>query len=81
MAGLSEPFALFQNLRACRTSGKMFSRHYHLSAKFLGYFMDSTATNKVVIQVLQDEDPAKNVIPCASHALSLVLKHPSKHFK
>jgi hypothetical protein len=51
------------------------------SATFLGYVMDSTATNKAAMQVLQDEDPATIVIPCAAHALSLVLKHTAKHFK
>jgi hypothetical protein len=51
------------------------------SATFLGYIMDSTATNKAAMQVLQDEDPATIVIPCAAHALSLVLKHTAKHCK
>ena len=49
-------------------------------AQFVGYVMDSTATNRKAMQMLQDDDPAICVIPCASHALSLVIKHAAKYF-
>jgi hypothetical protein len=50
-------------------------------AQFVGYIMDSTATNRKSMRMLQTDDPAICVLPCASHALSLVIKHTAKYFQ
>jgi hypothetical protein len=39
------------------------------SASFVGYIMDSTATNRKAMQMLQKYHPRICVIPWASHAL------------
>lgn len=62
-----------QNIRAeCET---MFT-----DATFTGYIMDSTATNRGAMKKLQEDDPSIVVLPCISHALSLVVKHAYKFF-
>ena len=48
-------------------------------AQFVGYVMDSTATNRKAMQMMQANDKAISVLPCASHALSLVIKHAAKY--
>jgi hypothetical protein len=50
------------------------------NATFLGYVMDSMATNVAAMQVLQEEDPSVVVLPCAAHALSNLIKHAAKFF-
>jgi Protein of unknown function (DUF 659)/hAT family C-terminal dimerisation region len=50
------------------------------NAQFVGYVMDSTATNRKAMNMLHEDDPAICVLPCASHALSLVIKHTAKYF-
>jgi hypothetical protein len=49
-------------------------------AQFIGYVMDSTATNVAAMRLLRGEDPDILVLPCASHALSNLIKHTAKHF-
>jgi hypothetical protein len=49
--------------------------------QFVGYIMDSTATNRKSMKMLQTDNPAICVLPCASHALSLVIKHTAKYFQ
>jgi hypothetical protein len=49
-------------------------------AQFIGYVMDSTATNVVAMRILRGEDPDILVLPCASHALSNLMKHTAKYF-
>jgi hypothetical protein len=48
--------------------------------QFLGYVMDSTATNRTAMKILQAEDPSIVVLPCAAHALSNLIKHAAKFF-
>jgi hAT family C-terminal dimerisation region len=43
--------------------------------------MDSTATNRKAMRMLQDKHPILLVLPCAAHCLSLVIKHVDKHFE
>jgi hypothetical protein len=50
-------------------------------AQFLGYIMDSTAANRKSMKMLQADDPAICVLPCASHASSLVTKRTAKCFQ
>jgi hypothetical protein len=50
------------------------------NASFLGYVMDSTATNVAATKVLQGEDPSVVVLPRAAHALSNLIKHAAKFF-
>jgi hypothetical protein len=50
------------------------------NATFLGYAMDSTATNVAAMKVLQEYDPSIVVLPCAAHALSNLIKHAAKFF-
>jgi hypothetical protein len=47
---------------------------------FLGYVMDSTATNRAAMRILQQEDRTNVVVPCVAHALSNVIKHAAKNF-
>jgi hypothetical protein len=47
---------------------------------FIGYIMDSTATNRSAMKTLQEEDPSICVIPCLAHCYSLVMKHCAKYF-
>jgi hypothetical protein len=47
---------------------------------FLGYVLDSTATNCAAIKILQQEDPTTVVLPCIAHALSNLIKHAAKNF-
>ena len=49
-------------------------------AHFIGYVMDSTATNVAAMKVLREDDPTILVLPCALHALSNLIKHASKYF-
>ncbi len=50
------------------------------TGEFLGYIMDSTATNRAAMQLLQEEDPAIIVLPCSAHAFSNLIKHTAKYF-
>jgi hypothetical protein len=50
------------------------------SAHFVGFVMDSTASNRKDMKMLQEHDPTICVLPCASHALSLVTKHTAEYF-
>jgi hypothetical protein len=63
------------------------------SAQFVGFVMDfkrksksgttardSTAINRKAMKMLQEHDPTICVLPCASHALSWVIKHTAKYF-
>jgi hypothetical protein len=50
-------------------------------AQFVGYIIDSTATNRKSMKMLHTDDPAIRVLPCASHALSLVINHTAKYFQ
>ena len=43
--------------------------------------MDSTATNRAAMRILQAEDPTILVLPCAAHALSNLIKHAAKFFQ
>jgi hypothetical protein len=47
---------------------------------FLGYVMDSTATNRAAMRILQQEDRTIVVLPCIAHALSNLIKHAAKNF-
>jgi hypothetical protein len=49
-------------------------------AQFLGFGMDSTATNRAAMKQLQAADPQIIVLPCTAHALSNLLKHTAKYF-
>jgi hypothetical protein len=49
-------------------------------AQFIDYVMDSTATNVAAMRILREEDPDILVLPCASHALSNLIKHTAKYF-
>ena len=49
-------------------------------ATFLGYIMDSTATNRKAMCQLRKKDPCIVVLPCVAHALSLIVKHVDKNF-
>jgi hypothetical protein len=48
--------------------------------EFTGFDMDSTATNRDAMKLLQSEDRAILVLPCASHAQSDLIKHAAKFF-
>jgi hypothetical protein len=50
------------------------------SAQFVGFVMDSTATNRKAMKMLREHDHTICVLPCAPHALSLVIKHTAKYF-
>jgi hypothetical protein len=50
------------------------------STQFIGYIMHSTATNLAAMRILREEDPDILVLPCASHALSNLIKHTAKYF-
>jgi hypothetical protein len=49
--------------------------------QFLRYVMDSTATNRAAIKILQAEDPSIVVLPCAAHAFSNLIEHAAKFFE
>lgn len=49
-------------------------------ATFLGFSMDSTATNRKAMRVLQKDDPNIVLLVCASHGLALTIKHVFKYF-
>jgi hypothetical protein len=49
-------------------------------AQLIGYVMDSTATNVAAMRILREEDPDILALPCASHALSNLIKHTAKYF-
>jgi hypothetical protein len=48
---------------------------------FLGYVMDSTATNRAAMKILQHGDPTILVLPCAAHALSNLIKHAAQFYQ
>jgi hypothetical protein len=49
-------------------------------AQFVGYAMDSTATDVAAMRILRKEDPDILVLPYASHALSNLIKQTAKYF-
>lgn len=51
------------------------------NATLCGYVMDSTATNRKALKMLEENDNSICAFPCASHALSLVIKHAAKFFE
>lgn len=47
---------------------------------FIGYIVDSTATNRRATITVQEDDPNIVTIPCLAHCYILVIKHTAKHF-
>jgi rRNA-processing protein FCF1 len=48
--------------------------------EFIGYVMDSTATNRKAMTHLREADPTIVVLDCIAHALSNLMKHTAEFF-